>query len=472
MTQTDKFFYSCLFFCLLILLILAFYTDGMAGGGDAINHFMFAKFSWKHHELFFDHWAKPVFTILSSPFAQLGYKWVKVFNVLIAVTAAYFTFRSAKILSIRNAFLVAFFYFGSTLNVTVTLSALTEPLFALVLILSIYYYLKKQPIAATIIISFLPFVRSEGLIMLCIFVVYLLLTKRMKLIPLLLTGHFIMSIAGYFYYHDVLWVFNKIPYAKNYHNYGSGTWDHFIITMEFMIGPVLYSLLIIGGLAFVFLIKKKFSEQFFFEKLILVYGVFVGFFFAHSAFWALGIFNSLGLGRVFVGVMPLLILIAIEGLNTILQFFGKESTKKIVLAVLTSLVIIFPFFKNPAGYNFERDFDYTNGRLMQHQIIPYLQTKFPSYKIYSSVIDFPFFMDIDFKDDKKYASLSSLNPDFSLKENEVIIWDNWFSVVEEHITEEALKSQLRADTFFQCSNGNSDTTRYVVFIKRPGSLTR
>ncbi|MEI6594302.1 MAG: hypothetical protein WCO28_01990 [Bacteroidota bacterium] len=467
MKREETIFYSGLLFYTLTLLALALFTNGMAGGGDSIYHYLFAKYSWTYHEIFFDHWAKPAFTIISSPFAQFGYQGVKVFNVLVAILACYFTFKTAKQLSIRNAFLVVFFYFSATFNVTITLSALTEPLFALVLILSIYFYVKQKPLAGTLIISFLPFVRSEGLVVLCVFVVYLLLTKKFKFIPLLLAGHFIMGVAGYFYYGDILWVFNKIPYAENFHNYGSGTWEHFIIQLEFMIGPILYSLLALGGIGFIVSIKKNYQEQYFIEKLILLYGVFIGFFFAHSAFWALGIFNSLGLSRVFVGVMPLMAIISIEGLNVITQLFKNELTRKIVFVFLVSAVLIFPFLKNPASFNFKNDFGYNNGQLMiKEQIIPYLQTKYPSCKIYSSVVDFPFYMNIDPINRSLYAEFKHLKPDYILKQNEVAIWDNWSAVVEEHVSEQTLRDYLKADTVFQITNDGGDVKRYVIFVKK------
>ena len=467
MKKQEVFFYSGLLIYLLVLLILAIYTNGMAGGGDSISHFLFAQYSWVHHELFFDHWAKPLFTMISSPFAQFGFKGVKVFNVFVATVSCFFTYRTARLLNIRNAFLIAVFYFSSSLNITITLSALTEPLFALALILSIFFYVKQKPLVGSLLISFLPFIRSEGLIVLCVFVAYLFLTKKFKFIPLLLSGHLIMGIAGFFYYGDLLWVFNKIPYAENYHNYGSGTWDHFLVHMEFMIGPILYALLIFGGIGCMLSIKRNFGKELWTEKIILVYGVFVCFFFAHSAFWALGIFNSLGLSRVFVGVMPLISLIAIEGLNSITDLIKQEVVKKTTVALIASGVLIFPFLKNPASLNFKNDFSLNNGQVMiTQQIIPYLQTKFPSYKIYSSTIDFPFYMNIDPFNKNNFGEFKHLRPDFILHDKEIAIWDNWSSVVEEHVTEQALKNKLNIDTVFQTTNDGGDIKRYVIFVKK------
>ena len=62
-----------------------------------------------------------------------------------------------------------------------TFSGLTEPLFALILIIGTYLCAKEKHASASILISFLPFVRSEGLIILGVFGFYFIIVLKKEL---------------------------------------------------------------------------------------------------------------------------------------------------------------------------------------------------------------------------------------------------------------------------------------------------
>jgi hypothetical protein len=172
-----------------------------------------------------------------------------------------------------------------TLYVNVTLSGLTEPLSAAILMLGIYLILNKQSGFGISVISFLPFVRSEGLVIMGVFFLYLVFTKKYKFIPYLSIGHIIMSILGSFFYHDLLWVFNKIPYANLGSTYGKGTWTHSFEQLYFQMGLFEYSLLIIACVVMtIALIKRKNVAA---ERVWLIYGCFGAFFIAHTEFLGL-----------------------------------------------------------------------------------------------------------------------------------------------------------------------------------------
>jgi len=48
-------------------------SEGILESGDAISHYQLSRYSWKYPLHLLDHWGKPLFTLLSSPFAQLGF---------------------------------------------------------------------------------------------------------------------------------------------------------------------------------------------------------------------------------------------------------------------------------------------------------------------------------------------------------------------------------------------------------------
>ncbi len=134
-----------------------------------------------------------------------------------------------------------------------------------------------------------------------VFLVYLLFKARYKLLPLLLTGHLIYSVIGYFYYRDFLWVFTKIPYESQLSNHGHGGIFDFVHILNYVIEKPNFILLGIGFISCIacFFMRKFSSESLrnknpTAEEIILVYGGFAVFFMAHTIFWWKGLFNSGG----------------------------------------------------------------------------------------------------------------------------------------------------------------------------------
>ena len=261
----NKTIYIVLFFYAIIATFTILFFDGTGGAGDSIQHYLFAKFAPLHPQLFFNHWAKPVYVLLVSPFAQFGFIGVKIFNAIVSLLSIFFTFKIAQKLNLKNAIMGAVILIFSPLYFVLTFSGLTEPLFALFISISLYAILKHKYIAACLIVSFLPFIRSEGLIIIGVFAFYFLLKKKWKLIPLLLFGNVVYSIAGFFVYNDFLWVFNKIPYAHLSSTYGSGRLFHFVDQLIYIVGVPIYILFWLGVISIIWksiiLILNNFAKQ-------------------------------------------------------------------------------------------------------------------------------------------------------------------------------------------------------------------
>lgn len=470
--RNNLFLYIGLFVVLVALLTVALLTDGTGGGGDSVCHYLIARYSWKHPELFLDHWGKPVYTMLFSIPAQMGFKAVKVANIMVTVLACYFAFKIAENLQMKNIIWLVPFYFLAPETIEVTLSGLTEPLFALTLILGIHFIIKGQKNVGIIILSFLPFVRSEGLVILCVLLVYLLFLKNYKGLPWILFGHFFMGIAGVFLYHDVLWVFNKLPYARLDSVYGHGYWYYFWKQMCFIIGPVLFVLLQIGCLGIILTnirsLSIKIKERLFIDKVFLVYGIFIIFFIAHSVFWTLGIFGSFGLTRVFIGVMPLIAIICLDGLNyifSIIDAFVLPKFRQIFTILIFCGLLFFCFISKLTAIEYKNNITLNEEqKLIAHDIYPYIKNKFPNYTLYFSDVGVSYFFDVDMFGtdgahrikDTKYLNFSAING--------LIIWDSWFSQTEEKISRDSLLNNpnLKLDTTFSTALHRD----YLLFVKR------
>ena len=455
-----------LFIYAIIATLTILFFDGTGDGGDSIQHYLFAKFAPLHPQLFFNHWAKPVYVLLVSPFAQFGFIGVKVFNAIVSLLTIFFTFKIAQKLNLKNAIIGALFLIFSPLNFALTFSGLTEPLFALFISISIYAILKHKYIAACLIVSFLPFIRSEGLIIIGVFGFYLLLKKEWKLIPLLLFGNVVYSIAGFFVYNDFLWVFTKIPYAHLSSTYGSGRLLHFIEQLIYVIGVPIYILFLIGVISIVWKSVKKKTTL---ELQILVFLGFLSFIIAHSLFWYLGIFNSMGLKRVLIGIMPLISIISLKGFNFITEdvFKNKRIPKLITQGLLIAYIVIFPFTKNPAAINWEKDLKLSKGQQSAIQVADYITQNIGTDHRF--IFAHPYLSEvlkIDHFDSNKRMELTQ---DFMnhLKSGDIIIWENWFCVVEHGVKKEYVDNISELNNLYNLSvKENGGEILYSVYIRK------
>ena len=94
--------------------------------------------------------------------------------------AAYLAYKTAKIFNIPWSGLVPLILFCAPMGINQVLSGLTEPTFAFWMMASIYLFAQKKPYSAAAWLSFLPFIRSEGLVVICVVIVYMVIKKYWK----------------------------------------------------------------------------------------------------------------------------------------------------------------------------------------------------------------------------------------------------------------------------------------------------
>ncbi len=462
---TIAFFALCCF--------IAFRYDGTGDAGDAVQHFQFAEYAFKHPENFFNHWAKPFFTLVAAPFAQFGFVGIKIFNSLNAALTLYLTYQIARKLRFPNAWLVFLILATCSQFFTLIFSGLTEHFSALMLVTVTWLFLRKEYVLATLIVSFLPFVRSEGLLLIGVTTLFLMAEKRWRVLPLLAVGHVVYSLAGWFYFHDLMWVFNRIPYAT-LSAYGHGAWFHFIEKLYYATGLVPFILWIMGSVGVFFLIfSKKRTPQYMTSNGIpkigkRVFGLIFGYFFslliAHSAFWYFGIFNSFGLARVMNTVMPEFALIALVGFNFLTDFIGSPKIKMGVQTVLIAAIALMPFTKSPASILFPEAFVRTSDQVILGDVTRYIQEKMPNNCVFYSNPCIPFYLNIDPYDAALCRITLRLN-DGDLPDKSIIVWDNLFTVLDHKLTLEMLRQDARFEEIrsWQTTEGGF---QFTLFKKR------
>lgn len=448
---------SIVFF--LLCLFIAFSFEGTGDSGDSVSHFLYAQYAFKHPENFFYQWAKPFFVLFAAPFAQFGFVGIKIFNCLNASFTLYFTYKIAKKLEIPNAWLVLLILATCSMYFTLIFSGLTEHFSALLLVIAIHFFLNEKYVPATVIISFLPFIRSEGLLIIGITALYLISKKAYKYLLLLPVGHIIYSVAGYSIHKDLLWVFNKISYIS-LSAYGNGAWYHFVDQLYYSTGLPQYILFFVGIIYFFTFVFKRTPPQYK-DKIWLIYGYFLVLIIAHSLFWYLGIFNSYGLARVMNTVMPMFSIIVLLGFNYLTNSIQNVLIKKWTERLLITTFIVMPFTRNPAAIFFPRDFIKQPDQVLLSEAAPYINEYFKDYCVFYSNPCVCFYFKIDPFDSNQSQMLYKIN-EASIPKKSILIWDNLFSVIDHGFSLEKLQKDNRFEEVKQFGNKERDK-RFVIF---------
>lgn len=441
--------------------------------GDSITHYLISRNSFTHPELLLHHWGKPLFTLLSMPFAQLGFKGIEVYNCLVSALSAYLAFLTAKKMQFRYALMVYPFLLFAPKFFLGQFSGLTEPTFALCLIAGFYFMLDDKPVLALLVISLSPFVRTEGFIIMIIYGIFLLLDKRWSLLPWLFAGLVLYSVIGFFYYHDILWVFHENPYAGGTNNYGHGTLDHYAVQLMYVLGVPFYILLLLGLVFFVVnILRKKYrlEDSFSLKSFMLLYGCLLGFIVSHTLFWWLGIFNSFGMVRIMICIVPLAAIVALQALHYLgdgLASLLPQQKKNIGLLVFYSLVCIyvciFPFTSNPAAYDLQKDFSASEEQFaVKRLLLRHKELLSKAHVVYSSLplVAMELMGKVDYENQKRIPSASELH---NITSGSIILWDNWFAVMESNIEDSLFND---SNLYQSLDKDSSDTYKIKLYLRR------
>lgn len=264
------------------------------------------------------------------------------FNILAGLTTAWLAFLIISRLGYRNAYLVIIFVVFAPLYFMMQMTSLTEILFSLVLVLSVYLYLTDRFLLSAIVLSFLPLARTEGIIILPIFALAYLLLSKWWAIPLLATGFIVYSFAGMSYYHDFLWLIHQNPYPIASDIYGSGSLLHFAEDTKFISGLPLVFLMLTGVLVLGWqAVKSSLEDR---RKALSIFWIifvpYAVYFIFHSILWWKGLGGSLGLTRVIAAVLPLACMISFIGYNAVSKLLSFSRVAEIIFMLAVVFIII------------------------------------------------------------------------------------------------------------------------------------
>ncbi len=445
-------------------LLVPFETDT----GDSVVHYFFARYAFQDPKLFLDHWAKPFFTLLASPFAQFGFSGIKLFNGLIGLFSAWFAFCIAKKLELKFPWLAIILVMFAPAYFVKLFSGYTEPLFGLILIASVYLVLIRRPFSAAVLLSFLPFVRSEGLILLMVFTLYFVLQKNYKAIILLATGHIFYSVAGFISGKNLLWIFTEMPYHV-VSTYGKGNFSHYPQQLMLTLGVPVF-LLCICGIVFLLLSiaipKIKANSLYRAEVNVLIFGSFAAYFLFHVVSWGFGLFGSAGLSRVLTAMVPLLGVISLIGFNFLIgwKYKSRLPLHALIYVPVITYILVFPFLSNPASINRGKDLQRSAEMKLMHTIAGDINKQYPGKFLYYSNPYLSYALNINPFDQTKHLCFTDWQSRKILQPNSLVIWDNWFSVTEERTDSTVLLQNAALRLLGRYKTEEADTkTVFLVF---------
>lgn len=435
-----------LFFIFAAAFVIYFF-NGTANDVDSITHYLYAKFAFQHPELYFNHWAKPIFVLLSSPFAQTGFIGMKIFNSLLALFSFYFLYHVCIRLNYPNPHLSILFLLFCPLYFVVIFSAHTEILFAAILLLALNLTMSNREVYAAVLISFLPFVQLEGFIILLLFGIYFPLQKKWIATACLLVGHIVYALAGIFVYNDALWVFSHISTSNVPSVDLDGKFMHYVVQLQYVLGIPLYVLFWVGLLDNVRrIINGSYKINTKNVEFILIFCAFIVFFLVHALVWYLGIFNTMGLKRIFIAVSPLVIIICLQGFNYIAEYllFNKGLLRVLVRNGMIAYILIFPFTSNPAAINWEKDLSLSPSQMIAQKVGIFINNQYEEEKprlIYNDNY-ISEILDVDHFENNERMELTKEHFQF-MNSGDILIWDNLHSTSIGKIEKSSLDNNPR-----------------------------
>jgi hypothetical protein len=375
---------------------------------------------------------------LSSPFAQFGFNGMVAFNTVVFVLTVLlgYAFLEKNKVPVWLQMLLPLVLLKAHDIANTLLGGLTEPLFNLSLMGALVLLQQQKYGWFALLVSLMPFMRSEGQLPLLIAIAILLYLKEFKFLPLLGTGFLLYAIAGIFVYDDFWWYFTKSPYAMSNDIYGKGTWDHYLLSYKNYLGnPGLYIFLLSIPCAVVGLLNKKLKD---FEQWFFAYGVLFGVLFAHSYFWATGQNGSIGLTRVATQGVPVFITLSLSSLTIVSwhkHLVAKLAASVMAVGIAFALVTTkyYPKPVEPLDQQIVNAATFLKKQQLGNRKVYY---HFP-------LLSFAF-GENPFKEKKKlvYYTFNDLENDlkFVLKPGDLIVRDSHFGPVEMGLSKETISN--------------------------------
>ncbi len=324
-------------------VLLRLTLPGTPEPGDGVFHYLFARYAPEHPRLLLDLWAKPLFTFLGMPFAQLGAWGMTLMNALLYLATCWPLMRMVDERSPGTAWAVPLLMLAP-MYLQVTVGGMTEVLFGALTAWTLLFTLTEHWRSAAAVASLLPFARPEWVGFLPFLALWFIRCSAWRALPLLAFGTVVMSLLGGLVKQDVLWLLKEHPYQHSIDFYGKGSFWHYIGHARDIAGaPLLFAAAIGLGVLPISLGNRSEGEQRDRFMLCLATAPLFAITLIHSWIWWRGTNGSFGLLRVMATVLPFLVLVAVEGLAVLLRPLSPR--------IRGSVLLVFGLFATAEAYH-------------------------------------------------------------------------------------------------------------------------
>jgi hypothetical protein len=412
--------------------------------------------------------------LLTALPAQAGFVGICLFQCGVVAASAWLAFRVAAQLHLPLPWLAVLFTYAAPDYFQMQSSGLTEPLFGLVLVAGVALAVHDRLGWSALVMSWLPFARSEGFLLLVVWAVYLVVRGQWRYLPLLSLGYVVYSLVGAWVLGDLGWVFGRNAYQYQVALYGHGGWLDFIRRLPGLLGWVLVVLFGVGmgwGLLSWVQFRWRRSQARWLAELLLLYGSIVVYIAAHSAFWALGLFQSFGMTRVLAALIPLMAVVALSGLDAISRLVPTEPARTRLRLGLAALVFIYPCTGLNLALRWQRDFGPQGDLVLGQQLADWLKATYPQgpKPLVTAMPSVFLQLGIDpFAPSVHLPGVVMSNE--PLPPGTVVVWDDRLAVTDHGLTREHLLRDSRYQLRWQGSTPRNltkpqanDSTHVAVF---------
>lgn len=164
---------------------------------DEMGHYLLNRYFWRYPDIMLSQWQRPLYTLLTAPFALLGYRGQALFSVLSGLVCALATVGIARHYGIRRSYLIPILLLCFPPFVDVLWTNLAQAPFAALLACALLAGLKRRFALAAVLVGFTPLIRLEGAIAIAVFAFFYLSSGNARSLPWLAAGALFWSLASW-----------------------------------------------------------------------------------------------------------------------------------------------------------------------------------------------------------------------------------------------------------------------------------